>query len=120
LECKRRPDTKRPPEGGLISVRFPGNSERGLRLRDDGAERVGLMHGEIGQNLAVHLDPGLRQTVDEARIGQLSSWRAHGGVDPLDPQRAELALAALRSRVAYWFALSTACVAVRKLRARAP
>jgi hypothetical protein len=51
------------------------------------------VHGQIGENLAVHLDPGLRQTVDEARIGQFGIMRADGGVDPLDPQRAERFLA---------------------------
>jgi hypothetical protein len=53
------------------------------------------VHGEIGQNLAVHLDPGFRQAVDEARIGHLGIEQADGGVDPLDPQRAEVALAGL-------------------------
>jgi hypothetical protein len=70
-------------------------SSSSARLCHDGAERVGLVHGQIGQNLAVHLDPGQRQTVDEARIGQRLVMGAHGGVDPLDPQRAEIALAVL-------------------------
>jgi hypothetical protein len=35
------------------------------------------------------------EAVDEARIGQRFVVRAHGGVDPLDPERAELALARL-------------------------
>jgi hypothetical protein len=97
-----------------------GSSEGGLRLRDDGAEGVGLVDGEIGEDLAVHLDPGLRETADEARIRQLGIDGADGGVDTLDPQARNCRLRTLRSRVAYWFALSTACVAVRKLRERAP
>ena len=53
------------------------------------------MHGQIGQNLTVHLDPGKRQTVDETRIGQRFVVGAHRSVDPLDPQGAEVALAVL-------------------------
>ena len=48
------------------------------------------MHGEIGENLAVHLDPGLGQAVDKSAIGQAEV--ACCGIDALDPQGAEIAL----------------------------
>lgn len=51
------------------------------------------MHGEIGENLAVNLDPGERETVDEARIGQALIMGAHSSIDPLDPERTEIPLA---------------------------
>jgi hypothetical protein len=49
--------------------------------------------GHVGQHLAIDLDAGLAETVDQAAIGQAVLSR--GGVDTLDPQRAEIALADL-------------------------
>ena len=54
-----------------------------------------LVHGEIGQNLAVHFDARQSQTVDELRIAQIGINQTHGSVDPLDPERAEVTLARL-------------------------
>ena len=51
------------------------------------------MDGEIGENLAVDLDAGLVEAVDETAIGQ--AVLADGGIDALDPQRTEIALAGL-------------------------
>ena len=48
------------------------------------------MHGDIGKHLAVELDPGLLQPVDQPAIGE--AILARRGVDALDPQRAEGAL----------------------------
>ena len=53
------------------------------------------MHGQIGQNFAVHLDAGECQAVDEFRVAQIRIDDAHRSVDPLDPQGAEVALAGL-------------------------
>ncbi len=53
------------------------------------------MHGQIGQNLAVHFDTGQRQTIDKARICQRFVVGAHSRVDPLNPQGAEIPLAVL-------------------------
>ena len=53
------------------------------------------MYGQIGQNLTVHFDASQVQAVDEAGIGQCFVMRTDSGVDPLDPQRAEVALAVL-------------------------
>src|SRR5690606_34758092 len=54
-------------------------------------ESLRLMDRHVGENLAVNLDPGLVQAVDEAAIGQ--AVFASGGIDALDPQGAKIALA---------------------------
>ena len=53
------------------------------------------MHGQVGQHLAVDLDAGQAQPVDEAAVGQRLVMAAHCGINPLDPQRTEVALAVL-------------------------
>src|SRR5215212_5006975 len=64
--------------------------QRLLCLRDDGAERLAFVHGDVGKHLAIEIDPGELQRVDELAVSQpLGSDR---GVDPLDPQGAEAAL----------------------------
>src|SRR5207253_478591 len=55
------------------------------------AEGVGIGDGQIGQHLAVDLDLGRPQPGHEPGVGHLVL--AAGGVDPHDPQPAELALA---------------------------
>src|SRR5688572_20563082 len=64
--------------------------QRGLGLLDDDAEGRALVHRQVGHRLAVELDPGELGAVDELRVGQ--ALGAHRRVDPLDPQRAEVAL----------------------------
>ena len=64
--------------------------QRLLGLLDDRGKGARLVHGEVSHNLAVQLDAGQLGTVDELRIGQ--AFFAHGGVDALDPQGAEVAL----------------------------
>lgn len=56
----------------------------------DGFERLGMIQGEISQNLAVEFDAAFIQLAHEHRIRHsiLTSTR----VNPLNPQRAELAL----------------------------
>src|SRR5690606_7498803 len=56
-------------------------------------ECLRLVDREIRQHLAVDLDAGLVEAVDEAAIGQ--AVLADSGVDALDPERAEIALAIL-------------------------
>src|SRR5690606_5663591 len=58
---------------------------------DDGLEGLRLVHGELGEQPAVDLDPGEAETLDEAVVGE--ALLADRGVDALDPQGAELALA---------------------------
>jgi hypothetical protein len=49
-----------------------------------------LVHGDVGQHLAVKRDAGLVQAVDEAAIGEPMDARRR--IDALDPQPAEGAL----------------------------
>ena len=44
--------------------------QRALRLGDDGAERLGLVHRDIREHLAVERDAGEVQRVDELAVGQ--------------------------------------------------
>src|SRR5262249_44300094 len=64
-----------------------------LGLLDDGRKSSGLADRQIRQHLAVDLEPGLAEPVDEAAVGQAE--RSHCRVEPLDPERAEGALAPL-------------------------
>ena len=61
-----------------------------LHLLDDGLESLGVVQGEVGENLAVHLDAGHVQLVDELAV--IHAILAHGGVDTDNPQAAEFAL----------------------------
>ena len=54
------------------------------------AKRFGLIHGEIGEHLAVDFDTGLLEAVDDPAVAQPELTR--GGVDARDPERAEVAL----------------------------
>src|SRR6185312_2620388 len=54
------------------------------------AERLGLVHRDVGEHLAVEGDAGEVQRVDELAVGQ--PFGADRGVDSLDPQGAEAAL----------------------------
>src|SRR3981189_3098181 len=55
------------------------------------AEGLGIARGDGGQDLAVQLDAGQLEAVDERAVGH--AVQARGGVDALDPQAAEVALA---------------------------
>ena len=78
--------------GGRSVVRLRGGlgSQRGLSLVDDGLKGSRFAGGEVSQNLAVHVDAGQLQAVDEAGVGQ--AVQTHAGVDALNPQAAEIAL----------------------------
>src|SRR5690606_15980844 len=67
-----------------------GSLELGLGLFDDGGEGSRLVHGKIGEDLAIHLDAGLQQAMDEHAVAQ--AMFAGRGVDARDPQGAEIAL----------------------------
>src|SRR5208283_2183481 len=64
-----------------------------LRLLDDRGEGGGLADGELGEDLAIDLDPRRSERRDKPAVGE--AVLAHRRVDPLDPQGAELALAVL-------------------------
>src|SRR4051794_37735063 len=57
------------------------------------SEGLGVADGDVGEHLAVELDLGELQTVHELAVGE--ALLARRGVDALDPQAAELALAVL-------------------------
>src|SRR4051794_5216414 len=63
------------------------------------AEGLWVAHGDVGQHLAVQLDTGQLQAVDERRVRHALGTR--GGVDAGDPEAAEvtLAVAAIAVRV---------------------
>src|SRR3954469_8345483 len=68
--------------------------EFGLSLRrliHQSLERSGLVDRQIGQDLAVHNDPGAGEPGDKSAVGQ--AMLAHGGADALDPEGAEVTLA---------------------------
>src|SRR5262249_54313809 len=70
--------------------------ESGLRLLCDGPKSRDVVHGELGEHLAIDFEPGLREAVDEATVRE--TVHARGRVDARDPERAELTL--LRAAVA--------------------
>ena len=61
------------------------------RHLDQCGEGRGVGDGQVGEHLAVDLDPGVVQAVDEAAVAD--AVEPAGRVDALDPELAELALA---------------------------
>jgi hypothetical protein len=53
-------------------------------------EGLGLVHGEIGEDLAVDLDPGPDEPADKSAVGE--AIKPAGRVDALDPEGAEIPL----------------------------
>src|SRR3954463_14018548 len=68
------------------SRRLPGASGKT-------SEGLGVADGDVGEHLAVELDLGQAQPVHQLAVAH--ALLAGGGVDALDPQAAELALAVL-------------------------
>src|SRR5205085_5961485 len=64
--------------------------EAGFDLACDLGEGRLIHHREIGKHLAIDLDVRLPQARHEGAVGHAEL--AHRGVDPRDPERAELAL----------------------------
>ena len=60
---------------------------------DDGLKRLGIVHGKVGENLTVETDILLGEFAHELGIGDPVLTR--GGIDPLDPEGAEVALLGL-------------------------
>src|SRR5436189_2099372 len=54
------------------------------------AERLRIVHGDVREHLAIDLDAGLVQAVDELRVAHALAPRR--GVDPDDPKAPEIAL----------------------------
>src|SRR4051812_36306974 len=64
--------------------------ESGLGLLRDRRKALRLVHGEVGEHLAIDLDAGLLDAIDETAVAQVELARRR--VDALDPQCAEVAL----------------------------
>jgi hypothetical protein len=62
-----------------------------LRQGDQLREGAGVADREVGEDLAVNLDARLAQALNESVVGDAVG--PGSGVDPLDPELAELALA---------------------------
>src|SRR5829696_3336378 len=68
------------------------SGRRGLPgLLGKSAERLGVAHGDVREHLAVDLDPGLAEAVDE--LGVAHSLTPGSGIDADDPELAHLPLA---------------------------
>src|SRR5262249_55439092 len=73
--------------------RADGLGERLARDLHEGGERRRVGHGEIGEHTPVDLDASRLQALHETVVGQ--PVRARRGVDALDPEPTEVALAVL-------------------------
>ena len=74
---------------GALFPRF-GTQELGvLGLLNDGLEGLGVVHGQVGENLAVDLNTCLVNHTHQLAVRQV--LHACGSVDTLNPQRAEVA-----------------------------
>src|ERR1700758_3444657 len=78
---------------GQLGGRTDGVGERLARHLDEGGESHRVGHGKVGENTPVDLDARRLQSLHETVVGQ--PVRARGGVDALDPEAAEVALAVL-------------------------
>jgi hypothetical protein len=67
-----------------LRLRRQGLFDRGNYL----VKRRGIGYGQIGENLAIQLNLGLEQPIDENAVAQAAL--AHCGIDANDPQLAEL------------------------------
>ena len=70
---------------------------RALCLFGQAFKPAWIIHGDIGQDLAIQLDAGLFQSVDELAVAQ--AVQLGGGADADDPERAVLTLLLLASGV---------------------
>jgi hypothetical protein len=61
-----------------------------LHLLYDGLESLGVVEGEVSEDLAVDLDASLVESTHERAVAQVIE--ASGSVDTLDPEGAEVAL----------------------------
>src|SRR5579862_308891 len=72
-------------------------AESALRLLGKALKRSGVVHRQIGQDLAIQFDSTHLKPMDELVIAH--SVQLGGGADTHDPERAVLALSLLASRV---------------------
>ena len=74
-------------------ISFQLTAQRLLYRVDYGLESLGIVHGEVGEDLTVETDVLLGEPADE--LGVIHTILTSSGVDPLDPQGTEFALLAL-------------------------
>src|SRR5690606_6058564 len=77
----------------LVLVGFDGRGGCLRSLVDERLEACGIVDRDVGEDLAINLNAEVRQTVDKSAVSQ--AVLADGGVDALNPECAEVALAAL-------------------------
>ena len=61
-----------------------------LYLVNDSLESLGIVHGQVGEHLAVDLYSGFVNQAHELGVGEI--FEACGGIDTLYPESAEVAL----------------------------
>src|SRR5829696_5283574 len=88
---KRRPPCGSGAGGASMSGLGCSGRRRLAGALGESAEGLGIAHGDVGQHLAVQLDPRQAHPVDELRVGHAVLPR--GRVDAGDPQAPEVALA---------------------------
>src|SRR5215470_14907619 len=81
------------PDGSASERTLRRRRQGGLGLLDDGLKGRRLGDGEVGQDLAIDHEPGLAQAVDKSAV--VEPKRPHRGIEALNPERPEGALAAL-------------------------
>src|ERR1700674_1475100 len=86
--CIEKKRGSREPPGFLYVA---SGTEARFGLFDDAAEGRLVEHREIGEDLAVHVDPRFLQSRDELAVRHARF--AGSGIDARDPERAKLALA---------------------------
>src|SRR5262249_4521338 len=74
-----------------------GRSARAGGLANQCLEGLGLSDSKIGQDFAVDRDAGALEAADKSAVGQ--PVLAHGGVDALNPQGAEIPLLQLAADI---------------------
>src|SRR5271156_2379199 len=72
-------------------------ADGGLGLGDEGGESSSVVHGNVGEHLAVELDTGGLEAVDELRVADAVDLG--GGVDAHDPEGTVLPLLLLAAAV---------------------
>ena len=72
-----------------LTTHDPYSRRSGFHLIDHGFESLRMVHGQVGQHLAVKPDAFLVHPAHKIGVGQ--PMLTHAGVDTLDPQAPEIA-----------------------------
>src|SRR5262249_27156552 len=79
-----------PPGESCCGCRELGGGSLPGELHES-ANALGVVDGDVGEDLPVHVDLGLLQAIHQLRVAH--ALLPGGGVDPCDPEPAEIALA---------------------------